>query len=83
MNEINTQIISFIVDEIKQDEEDLLIDDNTELLISGILDSLGVMQLVTFISNTFSYSVPPGDITIENFGSVSTLSTYIQSNLPS
>jgi acyl carrier protein len=83
MNEINTQIISFIVDEIKHDDEDLLVDDNTELLISGILDSLGVMQLVTFISNAFSYAVPPGDITIEHFGSVNTLSAYIQSNLPS
>lgn len=48
-----------------------------DLLLSGLLDSLGVMALVSFIEKTQAAPVPAGDITIENFSSVDTIVTYL------
>ena len=81
MNILKSEILLYINDQLTHDDEDLTIENNSELLISGLLDSLGVMQLVTFISNTYSYAVPPGDITIENFSSVNTIADYLQSRI--
>ncbi len=50
-----------------------------ELLISGLLDSMSVMRVVSFIQSEFNISVPPEDITIEHFSSIETLSQYLQS----
>lgn len=55
------------------------VDDN--LLTDGMIDSLGVIQLVAFIDDRFHYTVPFADITIENFGSVNRLEAYLESQL--
>ena len=52
--------------------------DDASLLEAGIIDSVGVMELVTFVSETFSINVPPEDISPEHFDSVNRLASYIQ-----
>lgn len=51
--------------------------DDFELLGSGVLDSLGAFTLVFFIEETFGIEVPPQDVTIEDFSTVSTIAAYI------
>ena len=51
---------------------------DTDLLTSGLLDSLGVMQLIWFIEQEFSVEVPPGDVTIENFQCVAKITEYLE-----
>lgn len=51
-----------------------------DLLLSGLLDSLGVMSLVAFLEKQSGKQIPPQDITIENFTSVSTISDYLNAN---
>lgn len=48
-----------------------------DLLAAGIIDSLGILQLVTFIEDKFSIEVPDEDVTIENFHSIKSMSDYI------
>lgn len=55
------------------------ITDEQELLMSGLLDSLNVMRLVGFLESEFATSIPPEDVIIENFGSISQISQYMQS----
>lgn len=52
--------------------------DEQELLMSGLLDSLNVMRLVGFLETEFATSIPPEDVIVENFGSVSQISQYMQ-----
>ena len=54
------------------------IDADTELLMSGILDSLAVMNLVSHIEKTIGKEIPPLDITLDNFSSVSAISRYLE-----
>jgi acyl carrier protein len=51
--------------------------DDEELLVSGLLDSLAVMSLVTFIEETFNVTVPFTDVVVENFESVQAIGQYI------
>lgn len=50
-----------------------------DLLSSGILDSLGILQLVAFMEEKFKIRVPDEDVVYENFYSVAALSYYVDS----
>ena len=73
------KIIQYIQDELIEDEEELELTSDEDLLSSGLLDSLSVMRLITYVEKEFEVSVPPADMTIENFITVDALSEYIQS----
>ena len=49
------------------------ITDNTDLIESGILDSLQLVLLINEISEQFDVSIPEDDVTPENFKSVSAI----------
>jgi acyl carrier protein len=55
----------------------LSVDDN--LLVGGLVDSLGIMQLISFIEQNFNIRVPPADVTIEHFRSIRVIAEYIES----
>ena len=50
-----------------------------DLLGAGIIDSLGVLQLVAFIEERFNFQVPDEDVVYENFFSVEALANYLDS----
>ena len=52
--------------------------DQDELLISGLVDSLAVMRLVSFIEQQSGLRVPPEDVVIENFASIDAIDRYLQ-----
>ena len=51
---------------------------DVSFLQEGIIDSIGVMELVTFAGATFGVVVDPQEVTPENFDSVSKLANYIR-----
>jgi acyl carrier protein len=60
---------SFLVDDFSDDES---------FLASGIIDSLGVMQLVAFIESEFGVTVSEKELVLENFDSVDKLVRYLE-----
>jgi acyl carrier protein len=56
---------------------DLAIADDTDLLASGLLDSLSVMSLVVFMEEELAIQIPPEDIAIEHFESLAAIETYL------
>ena len=69
MSEASDKIRMFILEELLFEDPDATITDETPLL-GGIIDSLGLMQLVAFIEETFEVQIADGDITSTNFRSV-------------
>lgn len=71
-------LTQFITQELldEPDGAELAPDDN--LLLSGLIDSLGVMRLVNFIEETFQVEVQPEDVTIENFRTINVIADYLQ-----
>jgi acyl carrier protein len=53
--------------------------DDTSFIAEGLIDSMAVMELVTFVTATFGVSVGEADITPDNFDSVRNLAAFIRS----
>jgi acyl carrier protein len=51
---------------------------NESLLNNGLLDSLGILEVVAFIEKEFEITVSDEDLLPENFSSVHSLSNFIQ-----
>jgi acyl carrier protein len=51
------------------------------LLESGIIDSLGVLELVTFLQNEFSVVAADEDLTPENFQNIDCMARFVERSL--
>lgn len=54
------------------------ITDSADLLESGIIDSLGVLDLVTFLQQEFAVSVDDDDLTPDNFKSIECMAQFVE-----
>ncbi len=75
------KLITYIQSELLNDQHTITADQ--DLLISGLIDSIGVMRLVGFIEKDLGTTIPPKDVTLENFGNVNTIIQYIDSQIAS
>ena len=48
-----------------------VLEDDTALFSSGLMDSLNVIELVSFIEEQLGCVIPPAAITLDNFDSIS------------
>ena len=55
------------------------IKEDQDLLSSGLIDSLGILKLVSFIEERFAVQIPGEDVVYENFNSVDAMSQYLAS----
>jgi acyl carrier protein len=67
------------VQQLSETDEPLA--DDTELLLSGLLDSIAVTQVVATIEAMLSREVPPLDITIDNFATLRAMYDYVAARL--
>lgn len=75
---IESQIKDFIARNILFSSSGFRYSDDSSFLQEGIIDSLGVMELVAFVEKTFEVKVDDHDITPDNFDSVRKLAAYVQ-----
>ena len=72
-------IIKYIETELASDDIEDGLEASDDLLGSGILDSLGMVKLISFVEEAFEIIVPPEDMVIENFMTVENICEYISS----
>lgn len=53
--------------------------DDDSLLAKGILDSIEIVKLTTFLEETFDIRVGDEDLVPENFETIASLSRYVES----
>lgn len=76
--EVKAAIRSFLAENFFFSVNGLSYSDTDSFLQEGILDSLGVMDLVVFVGSTFGITVAPQEVTPANFDSVERLAAYIE-----
>jgi acyl carrier protein len=78
VDEIEFRIRQHIIQEYlpKQNESTLTMDD--ALIQSGIIDSLGVQTLVSFLEKEYHISIPGEELYPENFDSIKAISALIK-----
>jgi len=74
---METTILIYIQEELLNNHRDIELSVAEDLLSSGLLDSMGIMRLMQFIEETYSLTIPPEDMTIENFNSVAVITNYL------
>jgi acyl carrier protein len=77
--DIREQIREYIVQNLLFTDDGFTYSDDDSLLEEGIIDSVGVMNLVLFIEERFNIQIPDQDITRDHFDSVNKLGQYISS----
>jgi acyl carrier protein len=77
MSEIKTKVRAFIVENFLYGNDGNL-KDETSFLEGGILDSTGVLELVSFLEETFSIHVEGDDLVPENLDSLNNLQAYVE-----
>lgn len=74
---IKNQIKSFVIDNFLFGQIEFEFDTADSLLEKGIVDSTGVLELVTFIEETFAFIVADDEITPDNLDSIDNMALYI------
>ena len=71
-----TRIRAFIIENFYV-QEGAMLDDDTSLLGSGVVDSTGVLEVVAFLEESFDISVPDADIVPDNLDTIGRLDAYV------
>lgn len=59
---------------------DANIEENSDLVSEGILDSLGILQIVAYIESSLNIQIPDEDVVYENFHSLGSIVAYLEAN---
>lgn len=72
---VESRILDYLRLELAVSEAGL--DRDVNLLTGGLIDSMGVLRLATFVGEEFGIEIQPADFVIENFSSVSAIASYV------
>ncbi|MCL4294799.1 MAG: acyl carrier protein [Anaerolineae bacterium] len=75
--EIQTQIREYVAKNLLFSGDGFKYSDDASFLEEGIVDSMGVLELVMFIEETFGVSADDQEIIPDNFDSVNKLANYV------
>lgn len=74
------QIKNNILDYLKENsfmEREAVLGDNDSLTQNGIMDSIGLLELIDYICETYSIEIPEEMLTPENFDSLEGITNLI------
>lgn len=75
MRDISSRLLAFVQDDVCNGGVDLTL--NTDLLLTGAVDSLGVIRITQWLEDETGIMVDPGDVTLENFQTIDRMLTYV------
>jgi len=76
--EIEAPIRQFIASQLLYSSEGFTHSDDASLLREGIIDSLGVVELVEFLQSKFGVKVEQAEVRPDNFDSVAKMAAYVR-----
>jgi acyl carrier protein len=76
--QIEKDIREFIATNLLYSKEGFTYPDDASLLKEGILDSLGVVELVAFLEKQFAVKVDQSEVRPDNFDSVANLAAFVR-----
>jgi acyl carrier protein len=80
--DLRAKIHQFIIDNFLFGESGNGFKDSDSFLENGIIDSTGVLELVSFLEETFGIQVEDEELVPENLDSISNVVQYLQNKMP-
>lgn len=75
--ELKEEIKDFIIKTFMKGKGPL--EDNESLFEGNIIDSFGMLELISFIEKKFKVTINPSEVTIENFDTINKIVKLIKS----
>ena len=75
---LRAEIRYFVLNELLKgmvDESEL--QDNRQMIKDGLIDSIGIMRLLTFLSQTYNIELTDDDFKMKNFESIDNICEFI------
>jgi acyl carrier protein len=63
-------------------KSDLALDETESLIEGGIIDSLGLVEIIGYIENTYDIVVGEDDLVPENFDTLAAIQSFISDRVP-
>jgi acyl carrier protein len=82
MREVEGMIRTYIAENMLFSNNGYPYADSASFLEQGIVDSMGIMELVMFVEENFALTVEDEELIPDNFDSVSQLAAYIRTKSP-
>lgn len=74
--EMEQEITQFIVEEVLDEESGSTLSPDQPLL-TGLLDSFGLMSVLAFIEEHYEVTIPNNEVVTENFRTVEVLAAFV------
>jgi acyl carrier protein len=81
--EIRERVWAYIVENFLYMRPNLQVDPDDSLLRKGVFDSLGVMEVIGFLEESFGIAVEQEDVTEAHFGTLNSIARYVGTKLDS
>ena len=82
IDNVRQQLRSFILENYLFTDDQSALDDNASFLDGGILDSMGILELIDYLDETFSIKVEGDELVPDNLDSINNLIAFISKKLP-
>ncbi len=83
MSDIKIQVKQYILDNFLMGGEPEKITDSVSFIEKGIIDSTGVLELVSFIQETYKFRVEDAEMVPDNLDSLEKIEKYVRGKLAS
>jgi acyl carrier protein len=80
--EVEAAILSYIAERFAVQAGATEVTASTQLVESGLVDSVGILLLVRFAEEEFGIRIEPDDLVLENFATVEAIRDFVTSRLP-
>jgi acyl carrier protein len=77
--DITSPVKTFILNEYLPGEDPAALTDTTPLMTTGILDSIAVLKVVTFLEKQFGVAIEPHEAVVENLNTLSDMARLVMS----
>ena len=75
---IEKTVEKFVVEELIVGGSDTSLDPDQSLVSSGVIDSLAILRLITFIEETFGVTVEDDEVVPENFETINVIKAFVE-----
>lgn len=80
-DQIKREVRRFIADNYLFRDDDGSLADDDSFLAKGIIDSIGILELMTFLERTFALRIADEDVTPDNLDSIGQITAYVRRKL--
>jgi len=75
--DVKTTVKTFLLNEYLPGEDPAALTDDTALMTTGILDSIAVLKVVSFLENQFGITIEPHEAVVENLNTLTDIARLV------